>query len=79
MKALKLSPEEKIAMRIRARSSAKRFGQEQFDRGWIDVAEKLVDLERHPRINVEENDNAVWLAGAAYLFFIVFDIWKILR
>ena len=79
LKALKLSSEEKTAMRIRARSSAKRFSQAQFDRGWIDVAENLVKLTKHPIINVEKQDNAVWLAGAAYLFFIVFEIWKILR
>lgn len=37
---------DKLAMRLRARESAKRFTEEQFARGWITQMEKLVKLRQ---------------------------------
>ncbi|KAJ9197046.1 CAZyme family GT4 [Paecilomyces variotii] len=42
--ALALPEEEKVAMRQRARKSALRFTEEEFDRKWITEVEKLVTL-----------------------------------
>ncbi|KAK0099425.1 asparagine-linked glycosylation protein [Cadophora gregata] len=39
-----LSLKDKLAMRKRARESAKRFTEEEFMKGWIAVMERLVDL-----------------------------------
>lgn len=78
-RALNLSPEEKIAMRIRARSSAERFDQKHFNTGWVDVVERLIKLSRDPIPPTTGHDNAILIAGGAYLFFIVFDVWKMLR
>ena len=79
LRALSLSEEKRIAMRMRARSSAKRFDQERFSSGWVVVVGRLVELAGHPVSPHTEYDNAILMAGGAYLFFIVFDIWKILR
>lgn len=40
--ALSLSPQEKVAMRQRARKSAKRFTEEAFAKKWIEQMEALV-------------------------------------
>lgn len=45
-KALSLSPEDKLAMRLRARQSAKRFTEEEFAKGWLAQMEKLVALRQ---------------------------------
>lgn len=37
---------DKLAMRLRARDSAKRFTEEEFARGWIAQMEKLVRLRQ---------------------------------
>jgi alpha-1,2-mannosyltransferase len=42
--ALSLPPEEKVAMRLRARKSALRFTEEEFARKWIAEVEKLVKM-----------------------------------
>lgn len=42
--ALALPVEEKVAMRLRARSSARRFTEEEFSRKWIAQVERLVRL-----------------------------------
>ena len=39
-----LSLKDKLAMRKRARESAKRFTEEEFVKGWLAVMERLVDL-----------------------------------
>lgn len=41
-----LSLEDKLAMRLRARQSAKRFTEEQFAKRWILQMEKLVKLRQ---------------------------------
>lgn len=45
-KALDLSPEETLAMRLRSRESAKRFSEEVFSEAWLKQLEGLVALER---------------------------------
>ena len=40
-----LSTEDKLAIRRRARLSAKRFTEEEFSKGWIRQMEKLVDMQ----------------------------------
>nr|KMM73356.1 alpha-1,2-mannosyltransferase ALG11 [Coccidioides posadasii RMSCC 3488] len=42
--ALALPDEEKITMRMRARKSAQRFTEEEFEKKWLGDMEKLVDL-----------------------------------
>lgn len=44
--ALALPEEEKVAMRLRARQSAKRFTAEEFWRKWIREVEKLVEMRK---------------------------------
>lgn len=44
-KALSMSPEDKVAMRLRARASAKRFTDEEFAKGFIGQLEKLVAMQ----------------------------------
>lgn len=44
--ALRLPEKEKIAMRLRARQSAKRFTEEVFAKGWVAGMEDLVDLRK---------------------------------
>ncbi|KAF2086093.1 glycosyltransferase family 4 protein [Saccharata proteae CBS 121410] len=44
--ALELSPEETLAMRLRARRSAGRFTERVFADKWVDQMEKLVGLQR---------------------------------
>lgn len=44
-KALSLSPTETLAMRLRARTSAKRFTDEEFAQGFINHLEKLVAMK----------------------------------
>jgi alpha-1,2-mannosyltransferase len=44
-KALTLSPEETLAMRLRARKSSERFTDATFDGKWLETAEKLVTLQ----------------------------------
>lgn len=44
-KALDLGAEETLAMRLRARKSAKRFTEEAFAEAWIREAEKAVALD----------------------------------
>lgn len=41
-KALSLSPDEKLAMRLRARKSAKRFTEEEFAKGWLSALDVMV-------------------------------------
>ncbi|KAL4990509.1 hypothetical protein BDW68DRAFT_36397 [Aspergillus falconensis] len=43
-KALSLSDEEKVAMRLRARKSALRFTEEEFSRKWAGEIEKLIGM-----------------------------------
>ncbi|KAL3472766.1 hypothetical protein BJX99DRAFT_249402 [Aspergillus californicus] len=43
-KALSLSMEEKVAMRLRARKSALRFTEEEFSKKWVGEVEKLVGM-----------------------------------
>ncbi|KAL4868820.1 hypothetical protein BDV12DRAFT_93772 [Aspergillus spectabilis] len=42
--ALSLSPEEKVAMRLRARKSALRFTEEEFSKKWLKEVGKLVEM-----------------------------------
>jgi alpha-1,2-mannosyltransferase len=44
-KALSLSPEDTVAMRLRARLSARRFTEEVFAGKWIAEMERLVQLQ----------------------------------
>lgn len=48
-KALDLGLEEKVAMRLRARKSSKRFSEDVFDDQWIVHMEKLVSLTADPK------------------------------
>jgi len=41
-----MGPEETVAMRLRARRSAKRFSEEVFAERWIEHMERLVRLQR---------------------------------
>ena len=41
-----LALEDKLAMRLRARESAKRFTEEEFAKGWIVQMERLVQLRQ---------------------------------
>ncbi|RDW60360.1 alpha-1,2-mannosyltransferase ALG11 [Aspergillus mulundensis] len=43
-KALSLSADEKVAMRLRARKSALRFTEEEFSKKWVGEVRKLVDM-----------------------------------
>ncbi|KAK2749659.1 asparagine-linked glycosylation protein [Myotisia sp. PD_48] len=43
--ALALPEEEKVAMRMRARTSAKRFSSEEFEKKWLIEMEKLIGLQ----------------------------------
>lgn len=45
-KALELSPEEALAMRLRSRKSAKRFSEEVFAERWLAHLEALVALDK---------------------------------
>lgn len=77
-KALSLPFEEKIAMRLRARSSAERFGEKEFSDGWIVQAEKLVELHTtSPDSDFPEL--GVCAVTIAYLAFISYEVWKIFR
>lgn len=40
-----MSPQDTLAMRLRARTSAKRFTDEEFAKGFIEQVEKLVVLQ----------------------------------
>ncbi|KAI9815080.1 MAG: asparagine-linked glycosylation protein [Pycnora praestabilis] len=51
-KALSLPAQETLAMRLRARASAKRFTEEAFARHWIVQMEKLIELQS--RINIRK-------------------------
>jgi alpha-1,2-mannosyltransferase len=78
-KALRLSSEEKLAMRLRAQASAKRFGEKKFSEGWVEIVEQLVDLHQ-PKPNKEDDTKSqMWFAGMGYLSFILYDIWKTLQ
>jgi alpha-1,2-mannosyltransferase len=48
-KALELSPEEALAMRLRARKSAERFSEEVFSERWLAQLDALVALEKTSR------------------------------
>ena len=50
--ALALPTEEKIAMRQRARVSARRFSEEEFSRAWITQIERLVDIRAAASLGV---------------------------
>ena len=41
-----LALEDKLAMRLRARESAKRFTEEEFAKGWVVQMERLVQLRQ---------------------------------
>lgn len=45
-RALSMSPQETVSMRLRARSSAKRFTEEAFSSKWIKQMEKLIDKQQ---------------------------------
>lgn len=45
-KALSLSTSETLAMRRRARISAKRFTEEEFAKGWLKALDELVALRK---------------------------------
>lgn len=45
--ALALPEEEKVAMRLRARKSALRFTEEEFEQKWIENLGRLVDMDRN--------------------------------
>lgn len=77
-KALTLSPEEKLAMRLRARSSAKRFGDQEFADDWIAQVETLVALDTAPA-EPDYPEFGICAMAAAYASFIGYEIWKILR
>jgi alpha-1,2-mannosyltransferase len=42
---VQMDPDERYAMRLRARQVAKRFTEEAFARGWIEQVEKLVEMQ----------------------------------
>jgi alpha-1,2-mannosyltransferase len=44
-RVVQMDPEERYAMRVRARQVAKRFTEEAFARGWIEQVEKLVEMQ----------------------------------
>jgi alpha-1,2-mannosyltransferase len=48
-KAISLSEEQKVAMRLRGRASAKRFSDEAFMERWVGVVEKLVAISKGGR------------------------------
>ncbi len=48
-KALSLTEDETLAMRLRARASAKRFTEEAFGKLWVAQMGKLVDLKLRDR------------------------------
>ena len=79
IEALSLPPEEKYAMRIRARASAKRFGEKEFADGWVEQVKKLVILERKASVMEQGTEQlTTYAVGAAYLSFIGYEIWGIL-
>ena len=77
-KALTLPADEKLAMRLRARSSARRFGEAQFREKWIAQTQKLVGLHGTP-LESEFPDVGVCIVVLAYLAFMCFEIAKIFR
>ena len=76
--ALNLSREEKLFMRQRARASAQRFGEKEFSDDWIEQLAKLVDLHNQPQQS-DLPEMGIWAVGVAYLTFICYEIWKVLR
>ena len=78
IKALTLSPEDKVSMRLRARASAQRFGEEEFSDDWIVQLKKLVQLQSQP-LQSEFSDWPIYAIAAAYLSFICYEIWGTLQ
>ncbi|KAI9708058.1 MAG: asparagine-linked glycosylation protein [Bogoriella megaspora] len=56
-KALELGPEERLAMRLRARKSAKRFTEDAFAERWIKHMGRLLQLyhDNHPMIETKQS------------------------
>ena len=78
VKALTLSPEDKVSMRLRARASAQRFGEQEFSDDWIEQLKKLIQLRSQPP-QAEFFDWSIYGIGAAYLSFICYEIWGTLQ
>lgn len=73
--ALSLSSDDKVAMRKRARTSAKRFTEEAFANGWTTHLEILVKLCANPPgpSNQWNFDSISMVTGV--VLFIVSEIW----
>ena len=78
IKALTLSPEDKVSMRLRARASAQRFGEEEFSDDWIVQLKKLVQLQSQPSQS-EFSERSIYAIAVAYLSFICYEIWGTLQ
>ena len=75
-KALDIPSTEKMAMRRRARESAKRFTEAEFAKGWNEQINLLLGLLRSPP------KSAGWknqLLAGSYLAVLAFDIFKLVR
>ena len=78
VRALTLSSDEKLAMRLRARASAKRFGEDEFAEDWVTQAERLVQLRHAPQPS-DLPELGVCAVVVAYLAFLAYEISNIFR
>lgn len=71
-KALSLSKDEALKMRIRARSSAKRFSEEAFDEKWLIQLGRLVHMEVYPA--KPATSYGQWLLGGMFAMLSAQDL-----
>ena len=76
-KALMLPTEEKVAMRQRARASARRFGEQEFVNDWLVQSSKLLDLST-ASFESDFPEIGICAVAGAYLSFISWEVWKML-
>jgi hypothetical protein len=72
-----MSPQDKLAMRLRARKSAQRFTEAEFVKGWNRQADRLVELAKEPPPKPSTKEEQ--LVAGSYVSLLGYDIFKLLR
>jgi hypothetical protein len=66
-------------MRRRAQASSKRFTEQEFDRRWLSETDKLVDLDRAPKIKPSPQATTNFTIAAGYVALLGHDVLKMVR
>ena len=64
-------------MRLRARTSAKRFSEGEFAKGWNKATDEILQLQVSPR-SVSLMGAESQMISASYVFVLVYDLYQLI-